>query len=236
LIIKDLPDKQWSLIHTLNGQLILELKNLLGKELRWNHKEWIITVLVLQRAIKETEEAVLKTSSTMLNGRIFDAKEKTDLKKGVGDLNRIVPLVNSFAGYCIRSGSILWADDIENHPLREEYRRYEYVNIHPDRKFIAEYVFPIRVKVGLNQTVVGALNLETSREENEFKKAGPHRISEIVLRLLDIHGPFLLLSEAVMADENVNESLLETHKKVLESTAFNVTKAKAFRVAEGGYE
>jgi hypothetical protein len=39
-----------------------------------------------------------------------------------------------------------------------------------------------------------------------------------------------------MADENVNESLLETHKKVLESTAFNVTKVKAFRVAEGGYE
>lgn len=226
MIIKELPDEQWALVHTLNGQLIEALKNSLVKELRWKYKEWIVTVLVLQRTIEETEKAVLKTSSTMLNGKIFDAQEKCDLKKGVGDLNRIVPLVKSFAGYCIRSGNTLWVDDIENHPLREDYRLYEYVNIRPVRKFVAEYVFPIRVKVGLNQTVLGALNVETSREDlNEFKKAGPHRISEIVLRFLDTHGPFLLLSEEANLDDHAKSSLLEAHREVLASIARGPSQA-----------
>ena len=220
--IKELPDEQWALIHRLNGQLIETLQDLLGKEIEWNSDEWILTVLVLQRTIEETEEAVLKTSSTMLNGKIFDAKEKCDLDKGVGDLNRIVPLVKSFAGYCIRSGNVLWVDDIENHPLHEEYRLYEYVNIRPSKKFVAEYVFPIRVRVGVNQTILGVLNAETSRQENEFKQAGLHHVSEILLRLLDTHGPFLLLSQVLMPDGKTARSLLKTHRRVLESTAVDL--------------
>jgi hypothetical protein len=177
LRIKELPDEQWALIHKLNGQLIEALQNLLVDTIHWTPKNWILSVLVVQRTIEETEEAVLKTSSTMMEGKIFDEKEECNLEEGVGDLNRIVPLINSFAGYCVRSGNVLWVDDIENHPLREEYRLYEYVNIRPRNKFVAEYVFPIRVRIGLNQTILGVLNAETSSEDNnQFKRAGSHRI------------------------------------------------------------
>jgi len=222
LRIKELPNEQWALIHRLNGQLIEALHDLLAKEIEWNPDDWILTVLVLQRTTEETEEVVLKTSSTMLNGKIFDAKEKCDLDEGVGDLNRIVPLVKSFAGYCIRTGNVLWVDDIENHPLHEEYRLYEYVNIRPNKKFVAEYVFPIRVRVGVNQTILGVLNAETDRQENKFKEAGLHRVSDISLRLLDIHGPFLLLSQVVIPDGRSARSLLKAHREVLESTVDNI--------------
>lgn len=217
--IKELPDERWALIHKLNGQLIRALEELLVREIKWRPDDWIVTVLVMQRIIEETEEAVLKTSSTMLKGKIFDTKEKCDLDQGVGDLNRIVPLVKSFAGYCIRSGNTLWVDDIESHPLRAEYRLYEYVNIRPEEKFVAEYVFPIRVKIGVNQTILGALNVETSKKDtNEFQEAGSHHVSEIVLRLLDTHGPFLLLSQDAMPNDKAVKSLLRAHTKVLEST------------------
>ena len=216
--IKELPDEQWALIHKLNGQLIEVLQDLLIKEIDWNPREWIVSVLVLQRTIEEMEEAVLKTSSTMLDGKIFDVKDECDLDEGVGDLNRIVPLIKSFAGYCIRSGNVLWVDDIENHPLREEYRLYEYVNIRPKNKFVAEYVFPIRVKVGVNQTILGVLNAETSENNNEFRRAGSHRISEIMLRLLDSHGPFLLVTQTSISDRKAAKTLLRAHSKVLEST------------------
>lgn len=223
--IKELPDEQWALIHKLNGQLIQALQDLLVGEVNWNPHEWIVTVLVLQRTIEETEEAVLKTSSTMLRGKIFDTKGECDLNEGVGDLNRIVPLVNSFAGYCIRSGNVLWVDEIKTHPLRSEYRLYEYVNIRPEGKSVAEYVFPIRVKIGVNHTVLGVLNAETSRENtNELMKAGSHNVSRIVLRLLDTHGPFLLLCQVAMLDNKAMKSLLRAHSKVLESTIDNLVK------------
>ena len=223
--IKELPDEQWALIHKLNGQLIQALQDLLVKEIDWNPKEWIVSVLVVQRSIEEMEEAVLKTSSTMLDGKIFDVKDECDLDEGVGDLNRIVPLIKSFAGYCIRSGNILWVDDIENHPLREEYRLYEYVNIRPRNKFVAEYVFPIRVKIGVNQTILGVLNAETSSENNnEFKRAGSHRVSEVMLRLLDSHGPFLLLTQTSIPDQKAAKSLLKAHSNVLESTVRDIGK------------
>jgi hypothetical protein len=219
LRIKELPDEQWALIHKLNGQFIETLSDFLTEEIKWNPLDWIVTVLVLQRTIEETEEAVLKTSATMLKGRVFDEKNECNLQDGVGDLNRIVPLIKSFAGYCVRSGTVLWVDDIENHPLRPEYRFYEYVNIRPDEKLVAEYVFPIRVKIGVSQTILGVLNVETSRkDEHEFKKAGPHHVSEIVLRLLDIHGPFLLLSQGPMPDKAARKALLRAHVKTLEST------------------
>jgi hypothetical protein len=217
---QELPEERWSLIHKLNGQLIQALKELLVKEIKWDPRQWVVTVLVLQRTIEETEEAVLKTSSTMLEGEIFDEKE---LQRGVG--NRIVPLVRSFAGYCVRSGNILWVDDIESHPLRPDYRLYEYVNIHPEHRFVAEYVFPIRVKIGSSQTIVGVLNVETSRkDDHEFKRAGSHHVSEIVLRLLDTHGPFLLLTETVMRDRGATRSLLSSHSQMLESTVRDLTR------------
>ena len=223
--LKELPDEQWALIHKLNGQLIQALQDLLVKEIDWNPKEWIVSVLVVQRSIEEMEEAVLKTSSTMLDGKIFDVKDECDLDEGVGDLNRIVPLIKSFAGYCVRSGNILWVDDIENHPLREEYRLYEYVNIRPRNKFVAEYVFPIGVKIGVNQTILGVLNAETSSENNnEFKRAGSHRVSEVMLRLLDSHGPFLLLTQTSIPDQKAAKSLLKAHSNVLESTVRDIGK------------
>jgi hypothetical protein len=222
---KELPEEQWILIHKLNGQLIEALRNLLVRKIKWNPVEWIVTVLVLQRTIEETEEAVLKTSSTMLKGEIFDEKRLCNLKKGVGDLSRIVPLVNSFAGYCVRSGNILWVDDIESHPLRPEYRLYEYVNIRPEEKFVAEYVFPIRVKIGVTHTIVGVLNVETGRkDDHEFKKAGSHHISEIVLRLLDTHGPFLLLSQTATQAQAATNSLLRAHLRTLQSTVRELTR------------
>jgi len=217
LRIKELPDEQWALIHKLNGQLIAILEDLLVREISWNPSEWILTVLVMQRTTEETEEAVLKTSATMLNGKIFDAKEKCDLEEGVGDLNRIVPLVKSFAGYCIRSGNILWVDDIENHPLHEDYRLYEYVNIRPGKTFVSEYVFPIAVKVGVNQTILGVLNAETTDEANTFKNNGRHKLSQIIVPILDSHAPFLLLSQMRMLNDRAAKSLLKAHSKVLES-------------------
>jgi hypothetical protein len=215
--MKELSEKRWALIHKLNGQLIEALREKLVREIRWDARDWIVTVLVLQRTIEETEEAVLKTSSTLLNGKIFDSKDKCDLDEGVGDLNRIVPLVKSFSGYCVRTGNILWVDDIESHPLHDEYRLYEYVNIRPGRKFLAEYVFPIRFKAGLNQTVLGALNAETSGKD-QFKQTGLHPISEIVLELLDAHAPFLLLSQVATMNDKAIKGLLKAHSNVLDAT------------------
>lgn len=217
---KELPEEQWSLIHKLNGQLIRVLRELLVREIEWNPVHWVVTVLVLQRTIRETEEAILKTSSTMLEGEIFDEEQ---LNEGAG--NRIVPLIKSLAGYCVRSGNVLWVDDIAHHPLRPEYRLYEYVNIHPDEAFVAEYVFPIRVKIGSTQIILGALNVETSRtDEHEFKIAGSHHVSEIVMRVLDTHGPFLLLADTVMRDRGAIKSLLSAHSQTLQSTIRDLTR------------
>lgn len=227
--IKELPEEQWTLIHKLNGQLIDVLKHLLIEKVNWNVHDWIVTVLVLQRTVDTAEEAVLKTSSTMFRGEIVDEKGKCN---AVGDLNRIVPLVKSFAGYCIRSGNVLWVDDIKQHPLRDEYRPHEYVDIRPGRRLVAEYVFPIRVRIGLGQAVLGVLNAETDSENgNEFKAAGLHRISELLLPLLDTHGPFMLLSEIVKPDSAVRSSLLKAHSKVLESAVDGIKNSMVYQAS-----
>jgi hypothetical protein len=143
----------------------------------------------------------LKTSATMLKGKIYDSLKQLDYAKDIGDFDRIVPLQDSFSGYCIRTGNVVWVDDINRlgedtyilgrqHPLFHEYRPFEYVSVMPESKPKAEYVFPIRVQIGLSEAILGVVNAECTETENHFKKWGFHQVLDLVFKLLDVHGPF----------------------------------------------
>lgn len=221
------------LIHNLNGQLLNALKEQLREHIQWNPEHWIVNVIVLHRIIEQKEEAFLKTSATMLKGEIYASLKQLERAEDIGDFDRIVPLKDSFSGYCIRTGNVVWVDDItklgKEHPLYHEYRPFEYVSVMPESKPLAEYVFPIRVQIGLSEAILGVVNAECTTTENDFKKWGFHQILDLVFKLLDAHGPFLVVAEHIrLNNEDINEqvrqSLLNAHEVALKATRLSGRK------------
>jgi hypothetical protein len=220
--MRDWAEDRRELVHNLNGQLLEALKERLVAYGNWDPEDWIVNVIVLRRIIEEREEAFLKTSATMLKGKIYSSLNDLNRANDIGDFDRVVPLKNSFSGYCIRTGNVVWVDDIKeltpDHPLYQDYRPFEYVSVIPESQPTAEYVFPIRVQIGLSEAILGVVNAECTQSQNQFKEWGFHQVLHVLIKLLDVHGPFLVVAEHVEVNKQVKHNLLNTHRVALEAT------------------
>jgi len=250
--MRDWGKNRRQMVHKLNGKLLEALTAQLTKQIGWSPNHWIINVIILRRIIEETEQAFLKTSATMLNGKIYDEEDELNPAKGMGDFDRVVPLIKSLSGYCIRTGNVVWVDNLEDltkdkeHPLYHDYRPFQYVSVKPENEPVAEYVFPIRVQIGLSEAILGVVNAErTKKGGNEFKATGFHKVLDTVISLLDVHGPFLVVAEHVKIieaddkenavpgtlderfktiNDQVRDSLLDAHLRALEAIMLPVEK------------
>jgi hypothetical protein len=227
-------DSSSALLHRLNGQLLKCLNEkllpclLADPDWRWDSKSWIINVIILHRSIEGIEEAEMRTSATLYLGDIVDGRRTLESTKGVTELDGHVPLDKSLSGYCIRTGNLVWIDRMDSleesdHPLRDYYRPFEYVGVHPKTRPRAEYVFPIRIRVGTSEALLGVLNMEwfseDSLEQNQFLASGQRdAVTDAILNLLDVHGPFLVVSmlpEAAQGSTAAQDSLEAAHWEVL---------------------
>jgi hypothetical protein len=190
-------------IHKLNGNLLECLKRLFAPiGIDW--EEWIVNVIMLSRQSSATYSIELRTSATLYHGKPYYSSRHVD--EHVTSLDAAVPLIGSYAGYCLHWGAAVWVDRINSlpplDPLAMAYRSFEYVGISAPPP-IAEYVFPIRVKTGLTEVLVGVLNLEwygnprsSERRQTPFQNLRGIITAELS-RLLDLHGSFMGLALAV---------------------------------------
>ena len=233
------------LVHRLNGQLLEALEGhmkalLPGKS--WRPEDWIINVILLSRNIETVFAARLETSATLYKGRLYDHRDGLNPEE-VGALDLPVPLDQSFSGYCVQTNNPVWVGDLNkmntNHPLHEFYRKFEHVAVRPETRPTAEYVFPILLKIGLIQSVLGVLNMEYfGTKKSPLKNNQQIKISEAISKLLNLHGPFLLaaideVSRFIEAGEDglpnppeIEEILLELHRRVVGE------RTKSFREKE----
>ena len=204
-------------LHNLNGQLILALKRILPR-CKWN--EWIVNAIMLHRTLGAVEIVTLETSATMHRDSNFFSNRDCGNEKKVRSLDGQVPFDDSFAGYCIREGNVVWVDDMKKalgeyvdnledgkawHPLQDKYRSFGYVGVETEGPPYSEYVFPIRLRTGLSDAIWGVLNCEwygaqTARrpesyaDKNHFQELGRTVVTHRVTSLLDIHARFLPLA------------------------------------------
>lgn len=210
-------------IHTLNGRLLLALKDLL-EDAGMNWPEWIINVIMLHRDVAGVETVTLKTSATLWCNEPFFSREQCR-RNGRGKVEWLdgdVPMNRSFAGYCIREASIVWEDDMSSagvpsspdpdirqiapmrhptedkypHPLEDKYRDFKHVGVTTPGPVRSEYVFPIRLRVGLSAAMLGVLNCEWygPSDQNAFQKIRRSRIAHLITHLLDVHARFVPLA------------------------------------------
>lgn len=183
---------------------------------RWD--EWIVNVIILHRTVDVVETATLETSATLWhNDEYYSAEDcdparRTKPRTNPGDLrvrslDGRVPIHDSFAGLCVRSGNVVWIDDLEalqepdsNSPLKDLYRSFGYVAVDSFALPHAEYVFPIRLRAGLSDITWGVLNCEWYRprdafgsaiRDSPFQKAGRDVVVDRVVDLLELHGRYL---------------------------------------------
>jgi hypothetical protein len=218
-------DQSRELMDALNGQLLDELQVRL-EPINWVPRHWVVNVLLLERQLAETEVVSLRTSATLYKGERFYSEADCAPDKAVKGLSGRVPLNRSFTAYCIRNSVDVWVDSLEatsrseDDPLRNEYRGWEYVKVDLDARPDSEYVFPIRTKVTISQAILGALNFEwygtDYADHNEFEMAGRSKVTHRVSRLLDQHGPFLLLARMPEVQSH-RELLMSLHRNSLSS-------------------
>lgn len=187
-------------LHRINGELIEALRDVLPMpNERW--REWIVNVIILHRSVEAKETVTLETSATWYKGRLVS--DRSQLDQDVRRLDGPVPLDESYAGYCIRTGNYVWIDDLiglqsdpRASPLKNVYRSFEYVGVETTHLPDAEYVFPIRLRIGSNEIILGVLNCEWYAPENK-EHDNPFGERDVVvdriLALLERHARFLPL-------------------------------------------
>lgn len=239
----------WSLIHKLNGQMLRELKGLLEATMEWSAADWICNVILLDRKYEDIIEVHFHTSATMFEGKVFDKSENGVVidsedtspppiegrdETDVWALNRKVPLIDSFTSYCINTGSVVWVEDIHalendhNNPLRDQYRPFKYVSVRSDYVISSEYVFPLRLRIGTNETILGVLNMECKKPENEFSKRKQQTVTGLILSLLDVHSPFLLTAGRVSQRNPFEDVFVEP----ADNSSDNVTSHRIIKYYE----
>lgn len=209
---------QRALVHRLNGQLLESLHQQLSFVLKedWILEDWIINILMLNRSVEQAYTARMESSSTFYKGTLFKSWKDCDTEQGVGGLDFEAPLDLSFSGYCIQTGDSVWLEDVTKilddpkHPLREFYRRFEHVAVLPDADIpTGEYIFPILVRVGLLHMVLGVLNMEYFAKGTPFAKYGQLKLSNLIMKLLYAHSPFLLLADLPEMADLVSKELID---------------------------
>jgi hypothetical protein len=204
------PDDSRESIHQLNGRLLLALKRLIP-EAKW--EEWIVNVIILYRKVEAVETVTLETSATLYRDEpFFSRKDCEDRGRNtVRNLDGYVPIHDSYAGYCILQGDVVWVDKVEttnrpsssgSFPLQDRYRDFAYVGVKTPGLPRSEYVFPIRLRIGLSGTILGVLNCEwygpleekPQEKENMFQTLQREYVVHLVTQLLDVHAGFLPLA------------------------------------------
>src|SRR5258708_38132328 len=219
-------------MHKINGQLILCLA-CKKPEFRWLGGEWIVNVIAINRSEGVSDSAHRETRATLYYGRKFFEEGHCSPDAPVTQLNADVPLKGSFAGYSVFTGNIVWIDDLANHPFRRKYRMFEYVGVTPQSDLpTAEYVFRMRARVGLSESLLGVLNCEWYKHsslENPF--AGRRdEISDEIIQVLDAHGHFMALAMdariALLPNCSEEQGMLDFHRCMLEATDETTIKAE----------
>lgn len=205
-------------LHRLNGVMIQHLRKLMP-ECPWH--QWVINAIILHRTLGAVETVTLETSATLYEGALYDGEEDIGETKPVTRLDGPVPLDSSYTGYCIRTGRIVWIDDLpsltkpshDRDPLQGQYRSFGYVGVQTRNMPKAEYVFPIRLRVGLSDSLWGALNCEwyvadpdAPDQRSHFQEIGPAIVMDSVGQLLDVHARFL---PAVMNPDDASKENAE---------------------------
>lgn len=213
-----------SMLHLLNGQLVTALQRVFPT-FKWD--EWIINAIMLHRQIGEVERVVFQTSATWCLGTLFDRQEQCGPEQKVKTLDMDVPLKDSLAGYCVRSNDVVWIDDLPSlsisDPLKGLYRGFQFVGVFSPQLPNAEYVFPIRVIVGMSSILLGVLNCEWYSPAARASATSPfynlHRnvVNDFVLKLLQSHANFL----AVALNEDASQTsdydgILKFHEETLD--------------------
>lgn len=221
----------WSLVHKLNGQLLRSLDELINGTIGWDSKQWVCNVIILDRNYKEIIEVHFQTSATLFEGRVFDKSENDTVfdsmdesKTSISALNQVrglnnqVPLIDSFTSHSVKTGNVVWVDDIQslsdddNNPLNAQYREFKYVSVRSDALFTSEYVFPIRIRINTNETILGVLNMECKEKINGFSQIiNQQAIIGLILSFLDVHAPFLLTAARV-APKNISDDMFGNQK------------------------
>jgi len=204
-------------IHQLNGHLLEALKKLIpDPEAKWS--EWVMNVIMLHRNVGAGDTVTLETSATWRFDEMFCSRDDCQ-RRGQGKVSNLdgyVPMNKSYAGYCIREGNIVWVDDVktmqnapasdlddsplasEPDPLQEKYRSFSYVGVKTPGLPRSEYVFPIRLRIGLSAAQLGVLNCEWfgggDGDQNVFQKLRRTRAAHLLTHLLDVHARFVPLA------------------------------------------
>ena len=198
---RDLRDREGpdprDALHKLNGLMITHFQELLP-DLEWG--EWIINAIILHRKLAAVEIVTLETSATLHKGVAYFSRKACKKNDAlVKRLDAEVPLDDSYAGYCIRTGNTVWIDDlprdVAEDPRQNKYRSFGYVGVSTYSLPRAEYVFPIRLRIGLSEAIWGVLNCEWYGEQAESpfqrKGLGQAVVARKVSKLLSVHARFL---------------------------------------------
>jgi hypothetical protein len=182
-------------------------------------KEWIVNAIILHRTLAAVETVTLETSATLHKGERYYSYDQCGHDKPVKRLDGEVPLDDSYAGYCIRTGNIVWVDDLESlhkdDPLRDEYRSFGYVGVRTPSPPKSEYVFPIRLRIGLSEAIWGVLNCEWygTQSESAFQSKGQAIVAGRIGTLLSIHARFL--PAVIDPDESISGEDSAFHDEAL---------------------
>ena len=209
------PEEARRALHWLNGIMINHMVKLFP-DIDWN--EWIVNTIILHRTLAAVETVTLETSATLHKGRRYYSIDECGLDKPVKSLDGEVPLDASYAGYCIRTGNIVWVDDLESlqndDPLRDEYRSFGYVGVRTPSPPKAEYVFPIRLRIGLSEAIWGVLNCEWYGTQSGSPFMNRQAIvAGAIGRLLSVHARFL--PAVIDPDESLSDGDSALHDKAL---------------------
>jgi hypothetical protein len=189
------PEEARRALHRLNGIMINHLVKRVFAEISW--EEWIVNAIILHRTLAAVETVTLETSATLHKNKGYYSYVDCGPNEPVKRLDGDVPLDDSFAGYCIRTGNIVWVDDLaildKNNPLWNEYRSFGYVGVRAPAPPKAEYVFPIRLRIGLSEAIWGVLNCEWYGTQacSPFQSRGQASVGGRIGKLLNVHARFL---------------------------------------------
>jgi hypothetical protein len=226
------------LVHAVNSSL---LEVMFGENsgclthLLIDRDAWIINTLYVH--YQSDAAPILRTSSTLHKGRIYDDQEA--IGRDVLSLDETVPLATSVCGRCILTGRPIWLGDTAlalGHDTFADrfYRRFSLVDVNTGgyRTPQAEIVFPVSLRsLGVASTIA-VVNLELFSEQpfessKYFAQIPQESINDFCIGLLQHHAAYLRVAvdmsslQISSTDQNDvdarlhRESLLQLHRSAM---------------------
>lgn len=214
-------------VHKLNGQLIKIACQIVSKQVKTqiDWREWIVNTLVISFLDGPERVVSLSTSATLHFDREFFQSDDCGPNKPVRALDQPVPLDRSLAGYCARTGDLVWADSLSKFretKLGSLYRSFGYVGVETNRAPKAEYILPLDYQSGFAHFVLGVLNFEwyaSGGQETSPFEGGQNEITYSLSPLLSVHSA--LLGTIMALPSNVlstTDQLVRFHLSALEQS------------------